>query len=64
MKPTQGTSGKNRHRTREPSGRNRNQKLSDPSIEIKGEKKTLLTQRVTPSRRNTKYTKKCSLRSD
>ena len=27
MKPTQGTSGKHRHRTREPSGRNRNQKL-------------------------------------
>ena len=39
MKPTQGTSGKNRHRTREPSGRNRNQKLSDPSIEIKGKRK-------------------------
>ena len=27
MKPTQGTSGKHRHQTREPSGRNRNQKL-------------------------------------
>ena len=39
MKPTQGTSGKNRHRTREPSGRNRNQRLSDPSIEIKGKRK-------------------------
>ena len=41
MKPTQGTSGKNRNWTREPSGRNRNQKLSDPSIEIKGKRNTL-----------------------
>ena len=37
---------------------------SNPSIEIKGECKTHLTQRVTPSRRNTNETKRLSLRSD
>ena len=37
---------------------------SNPSIKIKGEWKTHLTQRVTPSRRNTNETKRLSLRSD
>ena len=37
---------------------------SNPSIEIKGECKTHLTQRVTLSRRNTNETKRLSLHSD